>query len=89
MPDLSAPKLEPFYEVPGLYDGIVFSPDGATMYATDWQGGKVLAIDMRMRKASTFFAENGIGPADIATDKSALYVPDLMNSRILVFPFSD
>lgn len=87
--DVKRPVLEPFINEPGLYDGVALSPDNKTLYVSDWKTASVIAIDIETRKSRIIYHESGIGPADIAIGNGNLYIPDLLNSRVIVLPLDE
>lgn len=81
--NLKNPVAEKFYDVAGLYDGVALSDDLKTLYISDWATAAVTAIDIQSGKTRTIYAEAGIGPADIAQAGGRLFIPDIMNSRVI------
>ncbi|MBR1396165.1 MAG: hypothetical protein IJ563_01345, partial [Selenomonadaceae bacterium] len=62
------------------------SEDGKYLYVTDWKTGTVTRINVSNKKSKIIYREDGIGPASLAVFNDKLYVPDLVNSRILILP---
>ena len=81
--NLKKPVAEKFLDVPGLYDGVALSDDNKTLYVSDWLSASVVAVDVKTKKFRVVYEEQGIGPADIAQADGMLFIPDLMNSRII------
>ena len=81
--DLKKPVAEKFYDVPGLYDGVALSDDGKTLYISDWLTASVAAVDIATKNFRVIYAEAGIGPADIAQADGTLFIPELVNSRVI------
>lgn len=86
--DLQNPVAEPFVNVPGQYDGIAFSGDGKWLYVTNWAPAGISRIDMQTREISPVelpLEQSFIGPADMTVADGMIYVPDLPNSRVVIF----
>lgn len=86
--DLQNPVAEPFVTVPGQYDGIAFSGDGKSLYVTNWAPAGISRIDMQTREISPVelpLEQPFIGPADMTVADGKIYVPDLPNSRVVIF----
>ena len=81
--NLKKPVAEKFYDVAGLYDGAALSDDLKTLYVSDWATASVIAINTKTGRARIIYREPGIGPADIAQAGGRLFIPELVNSRIL------
>lgn len=77
------PVVEKFVNIPGLYDGVALSDDGQTLYISDWRTASVTAVDTHTKKTQVLYQEKGIGPADIAQTGGRLYIPDIVNSRLI------
>lgn len=85
--DLSNPIPQKFVDVPGQYDGIAMSADKKTMYVTNWSPAGVSAINMQSKQMTPLIIkEKLIGPADITVIGKSMYIPDLPNSRVIVYP---
>ena len=86
--DLQNPVAEPFVTVPGQYDGIAFSGDGKSLYVTNWAPAGISRIDMQTREITPVelpLEQPFIGPADMTVADGKIYVPDLPNSRVVIF----
>lgn len=84
--DLNRPAAEKFFDVAGQYDGIALSADKKTLYISNWTPTGVTAIDMKTKKATALPLDKElIGPADMTLSNETLYIPDLPNSRVLVY----
>lgn len=86
--DLSNPVAEPFVNVPGQYDGIAFSGDGKWLYVTNWTPAGVSRIDLQTREITPVeltLEQPLAGPADMTVADGMVYVPDLPNSRVVIF----
>ena len=81
--NLKKPVAEKFFDVPGLYDGVALSDDRKTLYVSDWLSASVIAVDVATKKVRVVYEEAGIGPADIAQAGGMLFIPDLVNSRLI------
>ena len=74
--------------VPGQYDGIAFSGDGKSLYVTNWAPAGISRIDMQTREITPVelpLEQPLIGPADMTVAEGKIYVPDLPNSRVVIF----
>ena len=87
--NLKNPVAEKFYNVAGLYDGVAISDDLKTLYISDWLTGSVTAVDVKTKKIRVIYEEKGIGPADIAQESGTLFIPELVNSRIISIQISE
>lgn len=86
--DLSNPVAEPFVALPGQYDGIAFSGDGKSLYVTNWSPAGLSRIDLATSAVEPVAIELEqplVGPADMTVADGVVYVPDLPNSRVVVF----
>lgn len=86
--DLSNPEAEPFVSVPGQYDGIAFSGDGKWLYVTNWTPAGISRIDMQTREITPValsLEQPLVGPADMTVADGKIYIPDLPNSRVVIF----
>lgn len=86
--DLSNPEAEPFVNVPGQYDGIAFSGDGKWLYVTNWTPAGVSRINMQTREITPVelsLEQPFVGPADMTVADGKIYIPDLPNSRVVIF----
>ena len=84
--NLKRPVVEKFFNVPGQYDGIALSADKKTLYISNWIPASVTAIDMDTKKSTTLPVGEGLtGPADMTLKNGILYIPDLPNSRVLMY----
>lgn len=86
--DLSNPEAEPFVSVPGQYDGIAFSGDGKWLYVTNWTPAGVSRINMQTREITPVelsLEQPFVGPADMTVADGKIYIPDLPNSRVVIF----
>ena len=86
--DLQNPVAEPFVTTPGQYDGIAFSTDGKSLYVTNWAPAGISRIDLETRAVSPVelpLEEPLVGPADMTVSEGMVYVPDLPNSRVVIF----
>ena len=81
--NLKKPVAEKFFDLPGLYDGVALSDDRKTLYVSEWSSGSVIAVDVVTKKFRIVYMEEGIGPADIAQAEGMLFIPDLVNSRVI------
>lgn len=85
--NLKKPTPEKFFNVASQYDGIALSTDKKTLYVSSWTPASVSAIDMKSKKQTTLPVEEGLaGPADMTLINGTLFIPDLPNSRVLIYP---
>lgn len=85
---LQEPVAEPFVTVPGQYDGIAFSGDGKSLYVTNWSPAGISRIDLERRTVEPVelgLEQPLVGPADMSVADGVVYVPDLPNSRVVIF----
>ena len=88
IPDLQNPVAEPFVTLPGQYDGIAFSSDGQSLYVTNWAPAGVSRSDLQSRTVEPVglsLEQPLVGPADMTVSEGTVYVPDLPNSRVVIF----
>ena len=88
IPDLQNPVAEPFVTLPGQYDGIAFSSDGQSLYVTNWAPAGASRIDLQSRTVEPVglsLEQPLVGPADMTVSEGTVYVPDLPNSRVVIF----
>ena len=84
--NLKKPIAKKFFNVASQYDGIALSTDKRTLYVSSWTSASVSAIDMKSKKQTTLpVGERLAGPADMTLINETLYIPDLPNSRVLVY----
>lgn len=86
--DLQNPVAEPFVTIPGQYDGIAFSTDGKWLYVTNWAPAGLSRINVETRAIEPVdlaLEQPFIGPADMTVADGRIYVPDLPNSRVVIF----
>ncbi|MCC8171861.1 MAG: hypothetical protein LIP00_08785 [Parabacteroides sp.] len=85
--NLEKPVAEKFFNVASQYDGIALSADKKTLYVSSWTPASVSAIDMKSKKQITLPVGEGLaGPADMTLINGTLFIPDLPNSRVLIYP---
>ena len=85
---LQEPVAEPFVTVPGQYDGLAFSGDGKSLYVTNWSPAGISRIDLQSRTIEPVeldLEQPLVGPADLSVADGVVYVPDLPNSRVVIF----
>ena len=86
--DLQQPVAEPFVTVPGQYDGIAFSGDGKSLYVTNWAPAGISRIDLQTREIFPVelpLEQPLVGPADMTVADGKICIPDLPNSRVVIF----
>lgn len=84
--DFQNPVPLKFINIPGQYDGIAMSADKKKLYITNWSPAGISSIDMKTRKLTTIHTgEKIVGAADITLDGNVLYIPDLPNSRVIIY----
>lgn len=85
--NLDAPVAEKFITEPGQYDGITLSADKKSLYVTNWVPAGVYRIDVASKSMTKLQLINGVvGAADMTLMDGKLYIPDLPNSRVVVYP---
>lgn len=85
--NLKKPTTEKFFNVASQYDGIALSADKKTLYISSWTPASVSAVDMKSKKQTTLPVGEGLaGPADMTLINGTLFIPDLPNSRVLIYP---
>lgn len=68
------------------YDGLALSKDGNTLFFTTWVNANVGKIDLKTKKVEILTLPMTLnGPADISIHKGKLYIPDLPNSRVVIY----
>lgn len=83
--DIAHPVPEQFMGETGQYDGIALSPDGRTLYVSNWSPAGVSAVNMSDLKISTLkLGREVTGPADFTLRGDSLYIPDLPNSCVII-----
>lgn len=84
--NLKKPAAEIFFNAASQYDGIAVSADKKTLYISSWTPASVSAIDMKSKQQTVLpVAEGLIGPADMTLVDGTLFIPDLPNSRVLIY----
>lgn len=89
--DLTKPALQKFINTPGQYDGIALSADKKTMYITNWSPAEVSAVNMETKAITPLnigLEKPLIGAADITVTGEYMYIPDLPNSRVVIYPLA-
>lgn len=80
------PIVSKFFDRMSQYDGLALSEDGQTLYFSTWVNGNVGKIDLKTKKTEMLVLPLQLnGPADISIHNGKLYIPDLPNSRILIY----
>ncbi len=82
--DIDEPVVTKFLERPGLYDGVAKS--GNKLYFTSWADCEFGYIDMESKEVTIEKFDQSVvitGPADISLLDGAIYLPDLLNSRVV------
>lgn len=86
--NLERPVAQKLTDVAGQYDGIALSPDGRSLYVTNWSPAQLSRLDLSdgsLTPLAIDLPSPLVGPADISVDKSGtLYIPDLPNSRVII-----
>lgn len=86
VPDLKRPVPQKFIETAGQYDGIALSPDGSTLYVTNWEPAGIYAIDTRTKDVRKVDLGREVkGAADLSLHKGVLSIPDLPSSEVLQY----
>lgn len=85
--DFTNPQARPFISRSGQYDGL--TEYKGRLYFTDWNGGSVghvaLADTTDIKLLDIRPATQLAGPAKLAVYKDRLYIPDLPNSRVIIY----
>lgn len=85
--DLKQPKPEKFITEAGQYDGVVLSADKKTLYVSNWVPAGVSAINMETKAIAPLDLKVPvIGAADMSLVDGILYIPDLPNSQVIIYP---
>ncbi|BEG98340.1 hypothetical protein [Bacteroides sedimenti] len=80
------PIVRKLFDRKSQYDGLVLSEDGKSLYFTTWVNGNVGKINLKdMTVEKLKLPIQLTGPADMSMHKGKLYIPDLPNSRVLVY----
>lgn len=83
--DLENPAPEKLFDIPSKWDGVAISEDGKTLYAGCWIPPRVIAVDLATGAVSDVEFETEIAaPADFAIFDGKLYVPDLIDSKLVI-----
>lgn len=86
--DLEHPVVRKLTETTGQYDGIAFSSDGKSLIVTNWtpaQLSRLSLADGILTPLNIELSQDLIGPADITVRDGLIYIPDLPNSRVVIF----
>lgn len=92
--DLNTPNPEKLISQPSSYDGLAISEDKKTLYFTTWGKsqigeitwgyGTVGAINLMDNSITTLASPHEFyGPADLSLNNGYLYIPDLIQSRVV------
>ncbi len=80
------PVVKKLFNRMSQYDGLALSEDGKSLYFTTWVNGNVGKINLKDNKTEMLTLPLQLaGPADMTLHKGKLYIPDLPNSRVLVY----
>jgi hypothetical protein len=80
------PITEVFLNRMSQYDGLALSEDGKYLYFSTWVNGNVGKIDIKDKKVENLILPIQLtGPADFSIHNGKLYIPDLPNSKVLVY----
>lgn len=85
--DINAPEITAITDIPGAYDGLAMNDDATRLYYTNWKGGEVGYYDIKSKELVKL-DDTGVtfaGPARLAYDKGTLYIPDMPNSRLVIY----
>lgn len=85
--NIDNPEITRLFNKPGQYDGLALNNDGSRLYYTNWVGGEIGYYDFQTEKIVPL--DLGIkfaGPARIAFKDGKLYIPDLPNSKVVIYP---
>lgn len=85
---LEQPAVRKLTETTGQYDGIAFAPDGKSLIVTNWtpaQLSKLNLTDGTLTPLDIELPQSLVGPADITVRDGRIYIPDLPNSRVVVW----
>lgn len=87
--DLKQPKPEKFIAEAGQYDGLALSADKKTLYVSNWAPAGVYAIDMETKAITPLDLKVPVaGAADMSLVDGSLYIPDLPNSQVIIYPLN-
>ncbi len=83
--DLDAPRPVKLFNRAGQYDGLALEDD--RLYFTNWVDGEVGYFDLESEQVVLLDVGDVkfSGPADITIEDDVLYIPDLPNSRIVLY----
>jgi len=80
------PVVGKLFDRMSQYDGLALSEDGKSLYFTTWVNGNVGKINLKDLKVENLPLPIQLkGPADMSIHNGKLFIPDLPNSRILVY----
>lgn len=85
--DLENPNPVKVSTLPGEWDGLVISDDGKTIYTTNWHPGfsGIYAMNVADGSVTRIETEREIlGPGDLTYLDGKLYVPDMLESTIVI-----
>lgn len=85
---LEQPVVRKLTETTGQYDGIAFGADGKSLIVTNWTPAQLCRLslsDGTLTPLNIDLPQNLIGPADITVCDGKIYIPDLPNSRVVVW----
>ncbi len=69
----------------GQYDGLALSGDSQWLYVSNWSPAEVVAINLSTKEIKPVVIETKLaGPADISIEGETLFVPDLVNSLVVI-----
>ncbi|MFI3331551.1 MAG: hypothetical protein R3Y38_07070 [Rikenellaceae bacterium] len=82
---LENPQNQMFIQTPGQWDGLAISDDKQTLYASNWSPAELYKIDINTKKIDKLkFKTSFVGAADFSLINGKLYVPDLVNSTLII-----
>lgn len=86
--NLELPVVRQLTETAGQYDGIAFDTDGRSLIVTNWapaQLSRLSLADGTLTPLEIELPQGLVGPADITVRDGRIYIPDLPNSRVVVW----
>lgn len=83
--EISSPKPQKLVLRAGQYDGLALSSGGEWLYASNWSPAEIVAINLLTKEVKVVpIATKMVGPADITIVDDRLYIPDLVNSHVIM-----
>ncbi len=84
--DVDEPVAFMLIEKEGQWDGLALSEDRKSLYASSWAPAEVVKISLESGEITPLpIATEFVGAADFSLVDDKLYIPDLPNSKLIVF----